>query len=352
MLWLLLNSVHKKMRRGFIVIVSFGIFFFITYTLLQNRGNHIVSKSFRTTSHNNRSILKNLFDLNIKNNSIFFLDTSLKDYQNELVTIHRRVSCAVESAALHHRNRSIYYVYVGRYHEATMDINDINFEPILTYENVQVVYVNIEDLVENTEIEGLFKKGLIETSNYYVEHFKDAFCVILLRNYGGIYLDSDVIILKSLNELGENFVGKESEQVLGTAILAFNQSGHHFLTTLLEDLNVNYNPKSWGGNGPYLFTRGVKKLCGTTSNFSGNKCDYLKIFSKNFFFPVYYEDWRHLFDPNYVEEILEITKSSYMIHFWNKLSHNWILDVKSNASYVILAKTHCPNTFLMQNKSF
>nr|XP_022900704.1 lactosylceramide 4-alpha-galactosyltransferase-like isoform X1 [Onthophagus taurus] len=353
------------MRRIFVIIIFFGIFLFIAYTLVQKPDNNVLLTMFPKPSNisqatlknlfdsnNNRTVLRNLFDIKVQNNSIFFLDTSLKDYQHKTVTIHRRVSCALESAALHHRNRTIYYVYVGRYPEAAMDTNDINLKPILMYENVQIVYVKIDDLVENTEIEELIKKGSIQKSNYYVEHFKDAFCVILLRKYGGVYMDGDVIILRSLDELGGNFVGKESEEVLGTAILAFNQSGYQFLTSLLNDLNDNYNPKSWGGNGPYLFTRGVKKLCGTTSNFSHNECDYLKIFSENYFFPVYYEDWKQLFDPKYTEEILEITKNSYMIHFWNKLSHEWILDVKSDAPYVTFAKKHCPKTISIQNESF
>nr|XP_022900701.1 lactosylceramide 4-alpha-galactosyltransferase-like [Onthophagus taurus] len=335
------------MRRVFTVIVFCGILFLITYTLLEKPGN-----LFPKTSNNNRTLLRNLFDINVQNNSIFFLDTSLKDYKHDTITIHRRASCALESAAFHHQNRSIYYVYVGNYSEAAMDTTDINLKTILNYENIQLVYVKINDLVENTEIEELFKKGLIQSSDYYVAHFKDAFCVILLRKYGGVYLDGDVIILKNLDDLGENFVGKEAEEVIGTAILAFNQSSYQLLTTFLNDLNVEYSPTSWAGNGPYLVSRGVKKLCGTTSNFSDNNCDYLKIFSENYFFPVYYVVWRHLFEPQYAEEVLEITKNSYMVRFWNKLSHELILDVKSNAPYVLLAKKHCPNTFFIQQESF
>nr|XP_022907909.1 lactosylceramide 4-alpha-galactosyltransferase-like [Onthophagus taurus] len=336
------------MQRVFLIVVSLGFLFIITYTLFLTKPI-TENKPSEEKKLNSRLILNNFFNLTIQKHSIFFLDTSLK----RVIAINPRASCALESAALYHPNRSIYYIYVIRneYNTATT-IEEKYLRTVLKeYKNVNVVYAKVPDLIKNTCIQELFGKHLIETSSYFVEHFSDAFRLIVLMKFGGIYLDSDVIVMRSLNDLGLNFVGKESETVLGTAILAF-EKGSYLLNALLKDFNINYDPKSWSGHGPLLLTKLVSALCNTTSNFSHNECDYLKIFPENVLFPVSYHNWRHMFHQKYLNEILEMTKESYLIHFWNKLTHGIILNVKSNAPYLILGKKNCPKTIFNLNKSF
>ncbi|XP_022909611.2 lactosylceramide 4-alpha-galactosyltransferase-like [Onthophagus taurus] len=336
-------------QRVFIIIISFGFFYFITYILLATKPPN---DDITIILKKNRQILRNLFDLTIKNNSIFFLETSFKDFEHEVVTINRRASCSLESAALYHRNRSIYYIYVFPNDIKTIYIQDKYLNTVLTYENVHVVYAKIEDLVKNTEIEGLFKKHLIETSDYFVEHFSDAFRVIVLMKFGGIYMDSDVIVLKSLDDLGGNFIGKEFETSLAGGIIGFDGNSIDLLDRILKDFNEHYNPKSWTGHGPFLFTKWVKKLCNATRNFLYHKCDHLKVLPTNLFYPIFYGSWEDLFDPEYVDEVLDKAKNSYLIHFWNKLSYDLIIDSDSNAAYTVLAKKHCPKTFSKLNKLF
>ncbi|XP_022907178.2 lactosylceramide 4-alpha-galactosyltransferase-like [Onthophagus taurus] len=338
--------------RCFVVIISLGLFYLASYWLLVTNNTTSVSNKHETTSKESPPILKNLFDLVVKENSIFFLETSMKDFEHEVVTINRRASCALESAALHHQNRTIYYIYVFPNDTETIYIKEKYLNMVLTYENIQVVYAKIDDLVRNTEIEELFSKHLIETSPFFVEHFSDAFRAIILMKFGGIYMDSDVIVLKSLDDLGGNFIGKEISTILASGIMGFDENGIDLLSAALEDLNKNYNPKSWGGHGPLLFTKWVKKMCNATANFSYHECDYLRILPTNAFYPVSYGIWRHFFNPKYIDEIRNMVKNSYLIHIWNKLTHGFILEADSNAPYLIFAREHCPKTVSKLYKSF
>lgn len=75
--------------------------------------------------------------------------------------------------------------------------------------------------------------------------------------YGGIYLDLDVIVIKSLEDLPPNFTGSESETNVAAGVMGFapNGIGHHLARTCLYDLKDNFDGHDWGSNGPGVITR-------------------------------------------------------------------------------------------------
>ena len=69
----------------------------------------------------------------------------------------------------------------------------------------------------------------LEIFNHYVnvvEHQSDVARLYVLLRYGGIYLDDDVIILKSLNRLideNEFVIGEENYDALANSIWGFRK---------------------------------------------------------------------------------------------------------------------------------
>jgi hypothetical protein len=75
--------------------------------------------------------------------------------------------------------------------------------------NLQVKYLNVDSFVEGTPLERLWKNDVILSSQHLVSHLSDVLRFLILRRFGGTYLDSDVIVLKPLPDFS-NFVGRES----------------------------------------------------------------------------------------------------------------------------------------------
>jgi lactosylceramide 4-alpha-galactosyltransferase len=75
--------------------------------------------------------------------------------------------------------------------------------------NLQVKYLNVDSFVEGTPLERLWKNDVILSSRHLVSHLSDVLRFLILRRFGGTYLDSDVIVLKPLPDF-PNFVGRES----------------------------------------------------------------------------------------------------------------------------------------------
>lgn len=80
-------------------------------------------------------------------------------------------------------------------------------------------------------------------------------------------------------------------------------------------------------------------------------CLGFKVYSTNVFYPIYpctRERWQVLFDTNrtIVEEALERTKDSKLVHFWSSATANKkIRKSGSRNTYSILAERYCPNVY-------
>mmetsp|Transcript_28590 Transcript_28590/g.69272 ORF Transcript_28590/g.69272 Transcript_28590/m.69272 type:complete len:418 (-) Transcript_28590:218-1471(-) len=81
---------------------------------------------------------------------------------------------------------------------------------------------------------------------------------ILMYMRGGIYMDTDVFVLRPLDGLGENVLGKESQKSVNNAIMKF-QKGHKYLEKAIYEIIKHFNPNKWGQQGPKALSRTLKK---------------------------------------------------------------------------------------------
>ncbi|KAL0305781.1 UNVERIFIED_CONTAM: hypothetical protein Sradi_5995400 [Sesamum radiatum] len=87
----------------------------------------------------------------------------------------------------------------------------------------------------------------------------------LLYRFGGTYIDTDVIVLKSFEGL-RNVIGAQTIDLatgnwsrLNNAVMIFDQ-GHPLLHKFIEEFALTFDGNKWGHNGPYLVSRVVSRL--------------------------------------------------------------------------------------------
>ncbi|KAK1395083.1 Lactosylceramide 4-alpha-galactosyltransferase [Heracleum sosnowskyi] len=95
--------------------------------------------------------------------------------------------------------------------------------------------------------------------------------------YGGVYLDTDFIVLKDFSGL-RNSIGAQSSNAFGNwtrlnnAVLVFDKN-HPLLYKFIEEFTLTFNGNRWGHNGSYLVSRVASKFATKWDiNYRRNPC--------------------------------------------------------------------------------
>ncbi|MCL2804572.1 MAG: hypothetical protein FWD26_01355 [Treponema sp.] len=155
-------------------------------------------------------------------------------------------------------------------------------------------------------------KAAIEQENWSLA--SDVIRSYALLNYGGVYLDTDIELLKPLDELtAENdfFIGYESDFWFGSAVLG-SKKGHRLIKEVhdrylspCEKINSNSNMMT-----VFNFSAATKRLYNPKLDGKTKKLeDNVKLFSSEYFYP-----------KNYITHRIKITENTIAVHH---LSSNW-----------------------------
>ncbi|KAL9452556.1 hypothetical protein AB3S75_008359 [Citrus x aurantiifolia] len=165
----------------------------------------------------------------------------------------------------------------------------------------------------------------------------------LLYKFGGIYLDTDVIVLKNLsklrNTIGAQTVDSETKNWtrLNNAVLIFDKN-HPLLHKFIQEFTLTFDGNKWGHNGPYLVSRVVARVNGRPGfNFT--------VLPPSAFYPV---DWRRVRSfflgprneqhSKLLHKKLElINRQSFTVHLWNRQSKLLKVEDGSIVNHLILA---------------
>lgn len=146
-----------------------------------------------------------------------------------------------------------------------------------------------------------------------------------LYKYGGVYLDTDFVILRDFSVL-KNVIGAQSVDNKGNwtrlnnAVLVFDRK-HPLVYKFMEEFASTFDGNRWGHNGPYLVSRVVDRV-------ARNEEFKFTVLPPMAFYPV---DWTRIAgyfarprDPNHAKwastKIRQLKKSSYGVHLWNRES--------------------------------
>jgi Glycosyltransferase sugar-binding region containing DXD motif/Alpha 1,4-glycosyltransferase conserved region len=109
-----------------------------------------------------------------------------------------------------------------------------------------------------------------KAQKYWYSNEANLLRLCLLYTEGGIYLDTDVILVRPLAAMEQSFVAQNADVNDGlildntmardgksfhNAVMKFLQAGNPFLAAAIDDFVQNYNGTVWGNNGPRVFRR-------------------------------------------------------------------------------------------------
>lgn len=155
-----------------------------------------------------------LRNTSIPRKSIFFHKTTCKS------GLTYRQACVVESAALAHPNHQINVLFTSPVLKYNFD-NSVMKTLSNKYSNVRFLRVHIYDFVMETPMEHpvtLLNDDQLDT------HIAKVMKYLTMYKYSGIYLGLDVIVGKSLVELGSNWVVRDTPETLSPDMFSFSQN--------------------------------------------------------------------------------------------------------------------------------
>lgn len=189
---------------------------------------------------------------------------------------------------------------------------------------------------------------IVAIFRYIKSHTSDVLRYLTLWRWGGLYLDMDIVMLRSMETLPANYVAAESVRSLAAGVLHFAPSGigRTVAENCLTDLEKNFKAKAWGNNGPGVITRVLKKLCNANTVMemvnATERCDGFHVYSKSRFYAIPYKKWKNFFITDQLNDTMNAVKSSYLIHLWNRFSYQTPIKVGTKCAYALIAEKHCP----------
>ncbi|XP_019423741.1 PREDICTED: uncharacterized protein At4g19900 isoform X2 [Lupinus angustifolius] len=197
---------------------------------------------------------------------------------------------------------------------------------------VAVVMPNLDELLKGTPAH-IFTSVWFEwrKTKLYSTHYSELVRLAALYMYGGIYLDSDIIVLKPISALN-NSVGMEDHvagSALNGAVMAFERHSP-FIKKCLEEFYTTYDDTKLRWNGADLLTRVANKFLGEENN--SIKQLKLKVEPSYIFFPIssgnitgYFTAPATKTEKAQQDVLLEkILQESLTFHFWNSLTSSLI----------------------------
>lgn len=95
----------------------------------------------------------------------------------------------------------------------------------MKYPNINFRTLNVWRFSRGTPIHEWLKTNQLFESKFVYEHMSDVLRAALLLKYGGFYADLDVIVLKSFNNLEENFIPNDWADKINGAVMHLNNYG-------------------------------------------------------------------------------------------------------------------------------
>lgn len=137
-----------------------------------------------------------------------------------------RQACAIESAALLNPNFDVFVLFASPV--GLPNNTDATFPIIATlqsYSNIYFRNINLWTYSTNTPLEDWFLSDALFQSQYLNSHVSDFLRYVSLFKFGGTYLDLDVVVQKSLENIDANYAGAESANFVAAGVINFQHNG-------------------------------------------------------------------------------------------------------------------------------
>ncbi|KAK2728077.1 lactosylceramide 4-alpha-galactosyltransferase-like [Artemia franciscana] len=261
-------------------------------------------------------------------NATFFIEVSGRP------DLSFRQICAVEAALSAHSGNPV-IVYMTGY-------NGTSSHWMKASENLYIKKLNLDELFLNTHLEKVYRAKNFRTKPP-VEHIADLSRIALLKKHGGLYLDIDMILMKSALDLG-SFMLKNQ----GNGVLRFDKNSP-LLAKIYQLLgNVKYNRGDYTLLGAKIIKKAVKELCYFNDSVSsikkaGEICG-INFVDNDLFSPVPWFEFKKLFTKNIDLNKFrtKITKKAVAFHFAGHMTKNIPVFKNASSLFNTVARKYCP----------
>ncbi|XP_009583723.1 PREDICTED: lactosylceramide 4-alpha-galactosyltransferase-like, partial [Fulmarus glacialis] len=158
---------------------------------------------------------------------VFFVETSERTNPSYLFT------CSVESAARTHPGTRVVVLMKGLANGNASLPNNWPFLFLSSFPNVEFQPLDLPELFSGTPLAKWYMQSEHQKEPYFLPVLSDACRITIMWKFGGIYLDTDFIVLRNLKNL-TNALGVESQDVLNGAFLSFKPK-HEFMGLCMQD---------------------------------------------------------------------------------------------------------------------
>ncbi|CAH0701005.1 unnamed protein product [Spodoptera exigua] len=271
-----------------------------------------------------------------KDKSIFFHETSCRG------GISIREACSIETAARAHPQSQVYVLFSSPVTNHALKTTCLKY--LQEFPNIHLLRIHVAEFSKGSIVQSILLND-VKYSSYPVEHTADILRILTLHKWGGVYLDTDIIVTRSLEHLPLNFIAEENYGDIASGVMAFGTDdvGRNVTGEVLKEISEKYKPTSWSFNGAETIKEVLKRLCPKLKKEKEKPikdCKGITIFGFELFYPQYYTDIDEIFEaPTEKFDLLR----PYTYHMWNSLSQN--KTIHRNTVYQILAKTFCPTIY-------
>jgi len=212
---------------------------------------------------------------------------------------------------------------------------------------VAVVMPNLDELLKDTPTH-IFASVWFEwkKTKFYATHYSELVRLAALYKYGGLYLDSDILVLRPLSSLN-NTVGVEDQRArssLNGAVMSFRKHSP-FIMECLTEFYSTYDDHRLRWNGAGLLTRVARNFLKNKTT-SDNRME-LKLQPSFIFFPIGQNNIIRYFSAPATESeraqqdelFQKIADKSFTLHFWNSLTSALVPEPESLVSKLL--NRHC-----------
>ena len=129
------------------------------------------------------------------------------------------------------------------------------------HSNIHFYTLNITSLALNTPLQTFFQEaGYNESANSVVfVHLSDALRVLLVWKFGGLYLDTDYVVLNDMSHYQNITVEKGAGDMAVTNNAFAFSAGHPYLEVVMLHMAESYRPGCWTCIGPDLLTKSLQQ---------------------------------------------------------------------------------------------
>ncbi|KAH9795672.1 hypothetical protein KPL71_005286 [Citrus sinensis] len=243
----------------------------------------------------------------------------------------------LESVLFHHRDACVVVF------SETIELDFFKDSFVKDGFKVAVAMPNLDELLKDTPAHE-FASVWFEwrKTKFYNTHYSELVRLAALYKYGGIYMDSDIIVLKSLSSLN-NSVGMEDKfpgSSLNGAVMAFRKHSP-FILECLKEFYLTYDETRLRWNGADLLQRVARRFWSVDNSYS--KKFELNVQPSFFFFPISPQNISRYFVTSATESekaqqdalFKRILGGSLTFHFWNSMTSALIPEPESLVARLI-----------------